>query len=98
MKKSFLMPLSIFLVLFFLFLGGFSSISAESQEQEQIALQNAITRSMVHCYAVEGRYPESLSYLEEHYGIQIDADRYAVFYDIFAENLMPDITVLEQNT
>ena len=30
-----------------------------------------------------------------HYGVQIDEARYTVCYSAFAENLMPDITVLE---
>ena len=47
------------------------------------------------CYAAEGVYPPTLSYLEEHYGLQIDEERYTVHYSAFAENLMPDITVLE---
>ena len=37
---------------------------------------------------------ESVDYLEEHYGIVIDRDRYHVFYDGWASNVMPDITVL----
>ena len=48
------------------------------------------------CYAAEGIYPPDISYLEEHYGIQIDKDRFAVYYDVFASNLMPDITVIEK--
>ena len=39
-----------------------------------------------------------IHYLEEHYGIQIDESRYTVYYDIFGSNLMPDITVLENET
>lgn len=35
-----------------------------------------------------------MEYLEEHYGIVIDRDRYHVFYDGWASNVMPDITVL----
>ena len=50
------------------------------------------------CYAAEGIYPPDLAYLEEHYGIQIDESRYTVYYDIFGSNLMPDITVLENET
>ena len=34
--------------------------------------------------------------MKEHYGIQIDEERYLVRYEIFAENLMPDITVVEK--
>ena len=40
-------------------------------------------------------YPANLDHLKEHYGLQIDEERYTVRYTAFAENLMPDITVLE---
>ena len=46
-------------------------------------------------HAAEGIYPPDLAYLEEHYGVQVDEDRYTVDYRAFASNLMPDITVLE---
>ena len=35
-----------------------------------------------------------MEYLEENYGIQIDRERYYVFYEGFASNVMPDITVI----
>ena len=60
-------------------------------------LTDAIRKAAVACYAAEGIYPPTLSYLQEHYGLQIDESRYAVFYEIFAENMMPDITVLERD-
>jgi len=34
--------------------------------------------------------------MKEKYGIVVDESRYLVMYDVFAENLMPDITVLER--
>ena len=46
------------------------------------------------CYAAEGVYPPNLDYLKEHYGVQVDDARYVVIYSVFADNLMPDITVL----
>ena len=48
------------------------------------------------CYAAEGVYPPDLAYLEEHYGVQINEKHFAVYYDAFASNMMPDITVLEK--
>jgi len=60
-------------------------------------LELAVRRSAVACYAAEGIYPPTLDYLVEHYGVQIE-DQYIVYYDIFASNLMPDITVLEKDT
>lgn len=58
-------------------------------------LTQAIRRGCVTCYAAEGRYPESLDYLIERYGLQLDQSRYAVFYEPTGANLMPQITVLE---
>lgn len=69
----------------------------QSQEGQQ-QLETALRRAAVACYATEGVYPPTLEYLTQHYGIQIDEARYHVFYEIFADNLMPDITVLERET
>ena len=55
--------------------------------------EEGVRRAAVHCYAIEGQYPESVDYLEENYGLRIDHDRYLVHYDIFADNILPEITV-----
>ena len=68
-----------------------SGRSAEDLKQ----LEQTLRRGCVACYAAEGIYPPNLEYLEEYYGLQIDETRYTVHYSAFAENLMPDITVLE---
>ncbi len=61
-------------------------------------METALRRAAVACYAAEGIYPPTLDYLKQHYGVQIDENRYAVFYEVFADNLMPDITVLVKET
>lgn len=58
-------------------------------------LEEALRKGCAACYAVEGAYPPNLEYLEEHYGVQVDETKYTVYYNMFAQNLMPDITVLE---
>ena len=58
-------------------------------------LQESIHRAVIINYVVEGRYPESIAYIEEKYGIYIDRTKYVVHYNIFASNIMPDITVIE---
>lgn len=63
-------------------------------ERNQETLRKAIARASVQCYAIEGRYPPSVEYLEDNYGVQIDHNKYNVFYDGFASNIMPEITVL----
>ncbi len=64
-------------------------------DEDRRQLEHALRRGCTACYAAEGRYPPSLSYLEDRYGIQIDRTQYTVYYTAAAENLMPDITVLE---
>ena len=65
---------------------------AEGRQQ----LETALRRAAVACYAAEGVYPPTIEYLQQHYGVQIEEEKYIVFYDVFANNLMPDITVLEK--
>lgn len=91
-----LLPLVIAAVLL-IFLTGLSNLDRDRSEEGRQQLEDALRRAAVACYAAEGIYPPDLDYLVEHYGIQIDAENYAVFYDVFASNLMPDITVLERD-
>lgn len=73
---------------------GVLKISRRADAEGAETLRNGIRRASVQCYAIEGRYPPSAQYLTDHYGIQIDENRYSVFYDGFASNVMPDITVV----
>ena len=77
-----------------LFAAAVLNFSGRTGAREEETLRKAVARASVQCYAIEGRYPPSVEYLEEHYGIVIDRDRYHVFYDGWASNVMPDITVL----
>ncbi len=66
------------------------------REEGAAALQAAVERCALQCYVVEGVYPPSLSYLEEHYGLQVNKEDYYVVYDIFASNIPPDVQVLDR--
>lgn len=70
-----------------------SGQQAESLKQ----LDASIRKATMTCYATEGVYPPGVQYLKENYGIQIDEDRYSVFYEIEGANLMPSITVMEND-
>jgi len=86
--------IAIILVLwFFTALGNLRTNSAEEGRKQ---LETALRRAAVACYAAEGIYPPDITYLTEHYGIQVDSQRYIVHYEVFAENLMPQITVLQR--
>ena len=83
-----------FVVILALFIVGLDSLSGTTARQEAEGLKNSILQSAVHCYALEGFYPDSLEYLEEHYGLQYDRARYVVSYEVFGSNMMPDVSVI----
>ena len=74
------------------------NLDQNSGERSRRQLKETLRRAAVACYAAQGAYPPDLSYIEEHWGVQIDRSRYAVFYQVEGSNLMPDITVLERET
>lgn len=94
MLQALLLPVVVLAVLL-VFGTALENLTAGSQTETMHQLEAALRQGCVACYAAEGIYPPSLEYLQQHYGIQIDESRYVIYYDIFAENLMPDITVLE---
>ena len=88
--------LLLFIIVLLMMLYGFQN-TAESSAQEQLRLtEESLRRAVVSCYALEGRYPADIDYLKEYYGLQLNEKKYIVHYEIFAENIMPDITVMER--
>ncbi len=83
-------------VLLLFFLSALNHLQAGRGEEGKEQLEQALKRCAITCYATEGIYPPDVDYMKEHYGIRIDEEQYVVIYDVFAENLMPDITVLEK--
>lgn len=66
------------------------------RQEERIILECALKRAAVQCYAIEGRYPPDSYYIETHYGVIIDEADYNVYYEVFADNMMPEIQVLDR--
>lgn len=90
-----LFPVLAIVILLF-FMTALNNLKTGNGEEGKRQLEQALQRCAVTCYATEGIYPPDIDYMKEHYGIQIDESRYLVRYEVFAENLMPDITVLER--
>ena len=42
------------------------------------------------------RYPSSLAYLKENYGVDVDEEHYAVFFSSFADNVLPSVRVVQR--
>ena len=62
-------------------------------EESADAIREAVRRSALQCYAVEGVYPPNLQYLEDNYGLQVNTREYYITYEAFASNLPPTIYV-----
>ena len=95
-RLLFLLPVLAFLILFVLFLQGIGSVSESTLSKQQESLETALERSISQCYAVEGSYPPSLEYLEQHYGLLYDEDSFFVDYEYYGSNLLPEVTVLRR--
>ncbi|MBQ6900899.1 MAG: hypothetical protein IJN72_08665 [Firmicutes bacterium] len=99
MKKFLSLQILIPVLLIAIVIGFFTMVSEldrASSDEALLQLEESIRRAAVACYAAEGIYPPDTDYLAKHYGIQIDENLYQVHYDIFASNIMPDITVLKK--
>lgn len=85
------------IVMISFFLSAISTIDKDKALEDKRQLEKAIANAAVSCYAIEGAYPPSIDYLVDNYNVQINTKRFTVKYELFASNLMPDITVLEND-
>lgn len=69
----------------------------KSDEESYNILSDAIIRSAVQCYAIEGFYPPDIEYLENNYGLLVDHNKYFVSYSVFASNIIPEVQVFLKN-
>lgn len=92
--KTLLLPLFAAAVIL-LFFTAMSNFKQGESDEGQLRLEKSLREACTSCYASEGYYPPTLEYIAENYGISAGSD-YTVFYEIFSDNLMPDITVLKK--
>ena len=78
-----------------LFYGAVRYFGGYAEDKQAESLENALRRSIVQCYAIEGVYPPNDRYLEEHYGLVYDKSRFYIDYQSIGSNLYPDVTVLD---
>ena len=93
--KVILVPVAIICIVM-VFFTAMNNLNSNQTDEGKDQLETSIRRACAACYAVEGFYPPSLDYIQEHYGVLVDSKNYNVFYDVFSENLMPDITVIQK--
>ena len=94
--KRFLWPLLTMQVLAVLLLAVFRHPKTDLEDSGATAIREAVRRSALQCYAVEGVYPPNLRYLEENYGLQVNTEDYYISYEACASNLPPTVKVVNR--
>ena len=106
MKK--IIKIVIFMTVIFMIVFGFQSAQSYSEEEELLRIKETIWTLCLKCYSIEGRYPQDIYYLKEHYGLLLNEDEYPIIYHfgvvlncvlkpifltLFGDNLQPTIEV-----
>ncbi len=94
-KLTQFLPLILGVGIIAVFLLGVNYVSTSSVDGQLESLQNAISRDVAQCYAVEGTYPPNIDYLYDHYGLTYNEDLFFVDYQYIGSNIYPDITILQ---
>lgn len=98
-KKPYMTLLSVCCILAALFLFGIAidKIGNANDAEQADILEQALTRSITACYALEGAYPPNINYLIKHYGLTYDTAEYFIDYQYIGANLRPDVTIIKKD-
>lgn len=96
MRRRDIAALAVFAAIVLVFCLAVDKLTSASDGAELKLVRDAVKNAALTCYAVEGAYPEDLDYLREHYGLGYNEERYMIYYDAFASNVLPDIRVVER--
>ncbi len=91
-----LLQLAVFAAVAACILHGVDKAAEISDRDGLRAAEQAVRQAAVSCYALEGAYPASYEELKRRSGLALDDREYVVFYEIFASNIMPEVTVLRR--
>lgn len=69
-------------------------VQSAIREQSAQSMRAAIVDAALQCYAIEGAFPSSITYLEDHYGLVVNNKDYLVTYECYADNVAPSVVVV----
>lgn len=92
--KGIVVTIVVFLAVILLFSSLLGRTGSTADREQLVLLENAIRNAAVTNYAVDGVYPATLEQIQKDYGVIVDESRFIVRYDIFAPNIMPNISVV----
>lgn len=64
------------------------------REQGAISMRTSILNAAKQCASIEGAYPQSIAYLEDHYGLVVNSADYLITYESYADNVVPSVVVV----
>lgn len=98
-KKPYMTVMSVLCIAAFLFffVKAMDNIGNANDTEQAEILEQALTRSITACYALEGAYPPNIDYLVEHYGLTYDSAEYFIDYQYIGSNLRPDVTIIKKD-
>ncbi|MDR0459797.1 MAG: hypothetical protein LBG68_04995 [Coriobacteriales bacterium] len=76
---------------------GINGLSDRVEVLQTEWLEQSVQRSAIQCFIIEGSFPtteQGVDYLREHYGLNIDQQRYVVYYESMGANLLPQVKVI----
>lgn len=80
-----------------LFLYAMNRVDSGSINKQEESLEEAVNRDITICYAEEGRYPASLEYIVDNYGLTYDSDMFTVKYQVRGANIRPYVTIIRND-
>ena len=96
LRRGLLITAGVFAALVLCLVFSLNLVDSKTTGEQADMLKEAVLRATMTCYAVEGRYPQRVDELERHYGIAYDHEKYIVVIDGFAQNVLPEIRVLQK--
>lgn len=92
-----ILPIVFFVVVVVVFFILLNNVSNDTADRQMQSLETALEHDIAQCYALEGRYPENVDYLVDHYGLTFDHDTFVVQYTYYGDNLYPDCVVTRKS-
>ena len=100
MKKfkhpTFLASFVCFLLAIVLLFGAVRELRQDGIRRQRQALEEALSKSLLLCYSLDGRYPDTIEELLEKFPLIYDRERFVIDYRLQGGNILPDITILEK--
>ena len=69
---SMLAGTAVFIAVLLVLLQGFLSTENNAEEEGRKIAEDSIRHAAAACYALEGAYPESFTYIQDYYGVYVD--------------------------